>query len=80
VLQNPGGALLRRTYGILLIATLTTGLACSPVYSQDREPTHEASFFTGWTFDVAPFYLWLPALDGTTTVRGSNWTSSTDFL
>lgn len=59
-----------RTHGIPLIAVLMLVLACSPVHSQDRETSQEASLFTGWTFDVAPFYLWIPALDGTTTVRG----------
>lgn len=28
--------------------------------------------FKGWTFEVAPFYLWLPAQDGTVTVRGQS--------
>jgi hypothetical protein len=28
--------------------------------------------FTGWTFGVAPLYLWLPAQDGTVTVRGQS--------
>ena len=59
-----------RIYGILPIATLTLVLACSLAYSQGHEATQEASFSTGWTFDVAPFYLWIPALDGTLTVRG----------
>jgi hypothetical protein len=62
--------LLMRTQGMPLIALLTLVLACSLAYSQDREASQEASFFTDWTFDVAPFYFWIPALDGTVTVRG----------
>jgi hypothetical protein len=60
-----------RTYGRLLVGTLVLMfLVCPAAYSQDRGIAQETSFFTGWTFDVAPFYLWLPALDGTVTVRG----------
>jgi hypothetical protein len=59
-----------RTYGRLLGALWVLLLVCPAAYSQDRGAIHEASFFTGWTFDVAPFYLWIPALDGTITVRG----------
>lgn len=67
---DPEEMLLMKTYGMLFIVMLMLVLACSPVHSQDREASQEASSFTGWTFDVAPFYLWIPALDGTTTVRG----------
>ena len=45
-------------------------LICPFAYGQDREAAQEASLFTGWTFDVAPFYLWLHALDGEVGVRG----------
>jgi hypothetical protein len=55
---------------MLFIVMLMLILARSPVHSQDREASQEVSFFTGWTFDVAIFYLWIPAFDGTTTVRG----------
>jgi hypothetical protein len=51
-----------RTYGRLLVATLVLMLlVCPAAYSQDRGLAQETSFFTGWTFDVAPFYLWIPA-------------------
>jgi hypothetical protein len=59
-----------RTHGIQLTTMLTLVLACSSVHSPDRQTTQEASFPAGWTFDVAPFYLWIPALDGEITVRG----------
>jgi hypothetical protein len=57
-----------RTYGILLADMLVLLLACPAAYTQGAP--QETSVFKGWTFDVAPFYLWLPALDGTVTVRG----------
>jgi hypothetical protein len=57
-----------RTYGILLADMLVLLLACPAAYTQGAP--QETSVFKGWTFDVAPFYLWLPALDGTATVRG----------
>jgi hypothetical protein len=69
-MRDPEGMLLMKTYGMLFIVMLMLILACSPVHSQDREASQEVSFFTGWTFDVALFYLWIPALDGTTTVHG----------
>jgi opacity protein-like surface antigen len=59
-----------RTYGTLLAGILVLLLVCPAAYSQDKGVAHESSFFQGWTFDVAPFYLWIPALDGTVTVRG----------
>jgi hypothetical protein len=59
-----------RPYGILLLGLLVLLLVCPAAYSQDARPPQEPSVFKGWTFDVAPFYLWLPALDGTITVRG----------
>jgi hypothetical protein len=59
-----------RTHRIRLTTMLTLVRACSSVHSQDRQTTQEASFLAGWTFDVAPFYLWLPALDGEITARG----------
>ena len=60
-----------RTYGILLGGMLVLLLfVCPASYSQDRGTSQEASVFKGWTFDVAPFYLWIPALDGEITVRG----------
>jgi hypothetical protein len=62
-----------RTYGRLLGALWVLLLVCPAAYSQDRGAIQEASFFTGWTFDVAPFYLWIPALDGTITVHGRSW-------
>lgn len=56
-------------YGRLLVGTLVlTRLVCPAAYSHAGEAPQEASWFTGWTFDVAPFYLWLPALDGRITV------------
>lgn len=59
-----------RVWGMLLAGIpVLMWLVCPAAYSQDRVSAQEASF-TGWTFDVAPFYLWVPALDGTTTVRG----------
>jgi hypothetical protein len=59
-----------RTCGKPLVGMLVlTLLVCPVAHSQDRNAAQEASFFTGWTFEVAP-YLWLPALDGTVTVRG----------
>jgi len=54
---------------LMLMLTLLL-LVCPAAYSQVRGTPQEASFFKGWTFDVAPFYLWLPALDGEITVRG----------
>jgi hypothetical protein len=60
-----------RTYGMLLGGMLVLLLLiCPAAYSQGGGASQEASLVTGWTFDVAPFYLWLPALDGTVTVRG----------
>ena len=51
-----------------LVLMLVLLFVCPAAYTQ--ESPQEASVFTGWTFDVAPFYLWIPALDGTVTVRG----------
>jgi hypothetical protein len=48
---------------------MLTLLVCPVAHSQDSNAAQEASLFSGWTFQVAP-YLWLPALDGTVTVRG----------
>jgi hypothetical protein len=45
-------------------------LVCPASYSQDRVTPQEPSVFKGWRFDVAPFYLWIPALDGEVTVHG----------
>ena len=52
---------------VLLVLML---FVCPAAYSQDQGASPEASLFTGWTSDVAPFYLWIPALDGEVTVRG----------
>jgi hypothetical protein len=55
--------------GRLLVAMLVlVGLACPLAYGQAREVRQGDAWFHGWTFDVAPFYLWLPALDGRITV------------
>jgi hypothetical protein len=55
--------------GRLLVAMLVlVGFACPLTYGQASEARQEDSWFHGWTFDVAPFYLWLPALDGRITV------------
>jgi len=60
-----------RTSGSLLVGMwLLMLLVCPPAYSQEGEAPQEASFLKGWTFDVAPFYLWIPALDGEVAVRG----------
>ncbi len=60
-------------YGRRLVGTLVlTRLVCPAAYSHAGEAPQEASWFTGWTFEVAPFYLWLPAQDGTVTVRGQS--------
>jgi opacity protein-like surface antigen len=59
-----------RTVGTPLAGMLLLLLVCPAAYSQDRGAAQEHSFSQGWTFDVAPFYLWLPALDGEVTVRG----------
>jgi hypothetical protein len=45
--NDPGGVLLMRIYGMLLIAMLALVLACSPAYSQGLGTTQEAPFFTG---------------------------------
>jgi hypothetical protein len=59
-----------RIEGRLLVAILMLAwLACPLAYGQARGARQGDSWFNGWTFDVAPFYLWLPALDGTVTVR-----------
>jgi hypothetical protein len=59
-----------RIEGRLLVAILMLAwLACPLAYGQARGARQGGSWFNGWTFDVAPFYLWLPALDGTVTVR-----------
>jgi hypothetical protein len=47
-------------------------LACPLASGQDGGTGQESSLFKGWTFEVAPFYLWLPALDGEVTVRGQS--------
>jgi hypothetical protein len=58
-----------RAYGRLLVGMLVlTRLICPATYSH----AEEASLVKGWTFEVAPFYLWLPAQDGTVTVRGQS--------
>jgi len=58
-----------RIEGRLLVAILMLAwLACPLAYGQAREARQGGSWFHGWRFDVAPFYLWLPALDGTVTV------------
>ncbi|MGH6690169.1 MAG: hypothetical protein ACRERE_40565 [Candidatus Entotheonellia bacterium] len=44
-------------------------LACPLAFGQASEARQGDAWFHGWKFDVAPFYLWLPALDGTVTVR-----------
>jgi hypothetical protein len=41
----------------VLVALLGLLLVCPAAYSQERGATQENSLFTGWTFDVAPFYL-----------------------
>jgi hypothetical protein len=62
-----------RTYGMLLVAVLVLMLLVCPLaYGQDGGTGQESSLFKGWTFEVAPFYLWLPAQDGTVTVRGQS--------
>jgi hypothetical protein len=54
-----------RVTGRRLVAMLVlAGLACPLAYEQAREARQRDSWFHGWRFDVAPFYLWLPALDG----------------
>jgi hypothetical protein len=60
-----------RAYGRLLVGILVLTLhVCPAAFSQAGEAPQEASSFRGWNFEVAPFYLWLPAQDGTVTVRG----------
>ena len=53
----------------MLVLTL---LVCPEAYSQGGGTGQESSLFKGWSFEVAPFYLWLPALDGEVTVRGQS--------
>src|SRR5919108_2997277 len=53
----------------MLVLTL---LVCPAAYSQGGGTGQESSLFKGWSFEVAPFYLWLPALDGEVTVRGQS--------
>ena len=56
---------------LLSLITLC-GLLCAsmcPPASAQATPSTEASS-GDWRFDVAPMYLWLPALDGDVTVRG----------
>jgi hypothetical protein len=58
-----------RAAGRLLVAMLVlVEFACPLAYGQAREVRQEDSWFHGWRFDVAPFYLWLPALNGRITV------------
>jgi hypothetical protein len=58
---------------MLLVAVLVwMRLVCPLAYGQDGGTGQESSLFNGWTFEVAPFYLWLPALDGAVTVRGQS--------
>jgi hypothetical protein len=54
----------------MLLAGILLLLVCPASYSQDRVTAQEASVFKGWTFDVAPLYLWIPAQDGTVTAGG----------
>jgi hypothetical protein len=62
---------LLRTYERLLVGMLVLMLLVYPAaHSQDGGAAQEASLFKGWTFDVAPFYLWIPTLDRQITVRG----------
>jgi hypothetical protein len=62
-----------RASGRLLVGTLVlTLLVCPATYSHAGQAPQEDSSFKGWTFEVAPFYLWLPAQDGTVTVRGQS--------
>jgi hypothetical protein len=67
------GDALMRTDGTLLVAMqVLMLLVCPMASSQDGGARQEASFFEGWTFEVAPCYLWLPALDGEVTVHGQS--------
>jgi hypothetical protein len=60
-----------RAYGRLLVGMLVlTRLVCPATYSHAEGAPQEASLFKGWTFEVAPFYLWIPAQDGTVSVGG----------
>jgi hypothetical protein len=47
---------------------LLVGFACPLASGQAGEARQGDSWFHGWRFDVAPFYLCLPALDGRITV------------
>jgi hypothetical protein len=63
------GEVSMRNAGRLLVAMLMlVWLAYPLAYGQAREARQEDSWFRGWAFDVAPFYLWRPALDGNVTV------------
>jgi opacity protein-like surface antigen len=54
----------------VVVTVLTLVAMCPAAYTQDQTTDQDAFGLKGWRFDVTPFYLWLPAQEGSVTVRG----------
>jgi hypothetical protein len=59
----------KRIRETILLCGLTALMLCPATYAQTTGAAPASA--RAWRFDVAPFYLWLPALEGDVTVRGN---------
>jgi hypothetical protein len=66
--RSTGEASMHTSRWLLVGLLLLMWLICPQVRAEEGAVRQDESWFNGWTFDVAPFYLWLPALDGRITV------------
>ena len=66
--RSTGEASMHTSKRLLVGLLLPMWLICPQVRAEEGAVRQDESWFNGWTFDVAPFYLWLPALDGRITV------------